>query len=57
MAQPPAANTRSGGVFIAIGGLAGVFIGRSYGQPTLGFIGGLAIGALIALAMWLNDRR
>jgi hypothetical protein len=55
MAQRP--ETRSGGIFIAIGAFAGVFIGRSLGQPTLGFIGGLALGGLIALAMWLSDRR
>lgn len=57
MARPPATNTRSGGIFIAIGGIAGVFIGRAYGQPSLGFIGGLATGGLIALALWLYDRR
>jgi ABC-type uncharacterized transport system permease subunit len=50
-------NTRSGGIFIAIGAFAGVFIGRSYGQPTMGFVGGLAVGGLIALLMWLKDRR
>jgi hypothetical protein len=56
MAQRPE-NTRSGGIFIAIGGFAGVFIGRHYGQPTFGFIGGLAIGGLLALLLWLKDRR
>jgi hypothetical protein len=56
MAQPPE-NTRSGGIFIAIGGFAGVFMGRHYGQPTVGFISGLAIGGLLALLMWLKDRR
>ncbi|MDB5716006.1 MAG: hypothetical protein JWO15_3403 [Sphingomonadales bacterium] len=50
-------NTRSGGIFIAIGGFAGVFIGRHYGQPTIGFISGLAIGGLLALGLWLKDRR
>lgn len=50
-------NIRSGGIFIAIGGFAGVFIGRAYGQPTIGFVAGLAIGGLISLAMWLKDRR
>jgi hypothetical protein len=55
MANRP--ETRSGGIFIAIGAFAGVFTGRSYGQPTLGFVSGLAIGGLIALAIWLNDRR
>ncbi|WP_162987066.1 hypothetical protein [Sphingomonas paeninsulae] len=56
MAERPQ-NTRSGGIFIAIGAFAGVFIGRSYGQPTIGFISGLTIGGVLALLLWLKDRR
>jgi hypothetical protein len=55
MAQRP--ETRSGGIFIAIGAFAGVFIGRHFGQPTLGFVAGLLTGGLIALLLWLKDRR
>ncbi|WP_293881516.1 hypothetical protein [Sphingomonas sp.] len=56
MAQSPT-NTRSGGIFIAIGAFAGVFTGRHFGQPTIGFIAGLALGGLLALLLWLKDRR
>jgi uncharacterized membrane protein len=56
MAKSPR-DTKSGGIFIAVGAFAGVFIGRSYGQPTIGFISGLAIGGLLALVLWLRDRR
>lgn len=50
-------DTKSGGIFIAIGAFAGVFIGRSYGQPTIGFIGGLVIGGILATLLWWKDRR
>lgn len=50
-------DTKSGGIFIAIGAFAGVFIGRSYGQPTIGFISGLVTGGILATLLWLKDRR
>ena len=56
MAKSPR-DTKSGGIFIAIGAFAGVFIGRSYGQPTIGFISGLLIGGVLAVLLWLKDRR
>jgi len=46
----------AGGVFIAMLAIVGVFIGGSQGQPTLGFLGGLAVGGLIALALWWKQR-
>jgi uncharacterized membrane protein len=56
MAKNPR-ETKSGGIFIAVGAFAGVFIGRSYGQPTIGFISGLVIGGILATVLWLKDRR
>ena len=46
----------AGGVFIAILALAGVFIGGFQGQPTIGLLGGLALGGLVALALWWRQR-
>ena len=47
----------AGGVFIAIFGLIGVFVGGFQGQPTIGFLGGLATGGLISLALWWKQRQ
>ncbi len=54
--SPETKPGNAGGVFIAIFPIVGVFIGGFQGQPTLGFLGGLALGGLIALAMWLKQR-
>lgn len=48
----------AGGVFIALGGMIGPFVGGGFfGQPTIGFLGGLAVGALLALLIWVIDAR
>jgi hypothetical protein len=48
----------AGGVFIALGGVIGPFVGGGFfGQPTMGFLGGLAGGALVALLIWVIDAR
>lgn len=48
----------AGGVFIALGGVIGPFVGGGFfGQPTMGFLGGLAGGALLALLIWVIDAR
>lgn len=47
----------AGGFFIAIGMLGGAIIGLVYRQPSLGMVLGLGAGVLIALAIWLLDRR
>ena len=50
-------NPKSGGVAIAFGALAGFLIGARNGQGSLGLITGLVAGCLIALAVFLLDRR
>ena len=50
MAQP--SSPLGGGGPLALCILLGVVIGLIAGQPTLGFLGGLAIGAAIAVWVW-----
>ena len=47
--------SQSGALGIAV--LAGVVIGLFVHQPTIGFLGGLAVGVAAAVAVWLIDRR
>lgn len=47
----------AGGFPIAAGVLAGTIGGLIAGQPTIGFLAGLATGVAIAVAIWLVDRR
>lgn len=51
---PPSA---AGGILIAICSMGGTAIGLTQGQVTIGFLAGLAIGSLGAIAVWLRDRR
>lgn len=53
----PTRSSAAGGFFIAAGALGGTVVGLMLRQPSLGFLGGLAIGAGIALVVWLIDRR
>lgn len=49
-------NKSAGGVFLAVGCIAGVIVGGLMGQPSIGFLGGLAAGGLVAIAIWFFDR-
>jgi len=49
-------KSSAGGIFIALGVTAGVLIGGMLGQPSIGLLAGFALGALIALAIWLRER-
>lgn len=48
---------RGGGVLLALSLIAGVAAGTLAGQPSLGFLAGLAVGLALVLAIWLADRR
>ncbi len=48
---------RAGGSILAAAIIAGVIAGIILGQPSIGFLAGAAIGTLIALLLWLRDRR
>ena len=47
----------AGGSLLALSMVAGVVTGTLYGQPSIGFLAGLLVGALFVLLVWLLDRR
>lgn len=47
----------AGGIFIAIGLLVGAIIGVALDQPSAGMVIGMGVGAAIAVAVWLLDRK
>lgn len=47
----------AGGCFLTLFILAGFVAGLAIGNPMKGVLGGTAIGAALAGAMWLIDRR
>ncbi|WP_375426832.1 hypothetical protein [uncultured Sphingomonas sp.] len=54
--MPRSRPSAAGGVLVAIGTILGAVIGVSLQQPTLGIIIGVAIGAALAVVIWLRDR-
>ena len=54
MTQP---NPLAGGCFLTLFILAGFITGLAIGNPMAGVIGGTAVGAALATALWLLDRR
>jgi len=47
----------AGGIFIALGLLIGAIIGVAMDQPSAGAVIGMAIGTVIAVAIWVMDRK
>ena len=47
----------AGGIFIALGLLVGAIAGVALDQPSAGMVIGFGAGAVIALAIWLLDRK
>jgi len=50
-------STRAGGCFLTLCILAGFPLGLALGNPMKGILIGTAVGAAIALLLWLLDRR
>jgi hypothetical protein len=50
-------NPRAAGIWLAIVLMMGAVIGAMLHQPTIGVLTGAVIGGVIALAMWLRDRK
>ncbi|MEH3102406.1 MAG: hypothetical protein PGN12_00685 [Sphingomonas phyllosphaerae] len=53
---PPSRNTSAGGFPIAIGALGGTAIGLYAGQPSIGFLAGIAAGVTLAVMIWWRER-
>lgn len=50
-------NPTGAGAIIALMILGGAIIGGLMGQPSIGLLAGTAIGFLIALLLWLRERK
>lgn len=50
-------TTQAGGLFLMLGIVGGTIWGMTTGQVMLGVLTGTGIGAALAVAMWLIDRR
>ncbi|MEA3004644.1 MAG: hypothetical protein QOH81_3432 [Sphingomonadales bacterium] len=48
---------QAGGAILAIAIIAGAVAGTMAGQPSIGLVVGTGAGILLALLIWLNDRR
>jgi LytS/YehU family sensor histidine kinase len=49
--------TQAAGSVLAISIIAGAVAGVIVGQPSIGFLVGLAAGLLLVILFWLNERR
>ena len=49
--------SRSGGCLLAFSVLAGTFVGLLFGQLSIGFLAGAALGLILVIAVYLLDRR
>ncbi|WBH17252.1 hypothetical protein [Sphingomonas radiodurans] len=57
MNRPATPTANAGGFLLAASLLVGTIIGVMKGEPSIGFMVGLAIGVALAVAVWLLDRR
>ena len=55
MAHPQDNFPRAGGFLLALSILIGPIVGAMMGEPSIGFLAGVVIGLLLALAVWLSD--
>jgi hypothetical protein len=47
----------AGGAPLALLMIVGVIVGGEFGQPTIGLIGGTALGVALAIVIWRRGRR
>lgn len=57
MSLPDQRSPSGGGFVLAASLMIGTIIGLVLGQPTIGFLAGLGVGAAAAVAFWLKGRR
>ena len=56
-AMSKARQSRAGGVLIALGIVIGIVVGAILHEPSIGVLAGFGVGTLLALLVWLLDRR
>jgi hypothetical protein len=47
----------AGGIFIAFGLLIGAIVGVAMDQPSAGAVIGMVIGSIVAMLIWVMDRK
>lgn len=50
-------DPRAGGCFLSLLIIAGFAVGLSFGDPVAGALTGTAAGILVALIVWMADKR
>ena len=50
-------STQAAGFILAVSILGGAVAGSILGQPSIGFLAGVAAGAAFAILFWLIERR
>lgn len=56
MNDTPSSSPLGGGILLAIGSIGGAIVGTVMGQPSIGLVAGVVLGALGATAIWLWDK-
>lgn len=57
MNTPTSRKPMAGGCLLTLSIFVGVALGIAYRQTSAGFLAGLGVGIVLALAVWLLDRR
>ena len=55
--KPMARPRLSGGIFLFLGLLIGSIAGIALNEPSIGMISGFGVGIIIAIVVWLFDRK
>lgn len=56
MSRPDQRSRSAGGFIIAASLMVGTIVGLVVGEPSIGFLAGLGIGAITAVVLWLKAR-
>ncbi|MDX3910367.1 MAG: hypothetical protein QHC67_11165 [Sphingobium sp.] len=56
MTTPKKTNPTGAGAIIALLALVGAIGGGALGQPSIGLLGGIGVGVIIAVLLWLRER-
>jgi len=50
-------QSRGAGIFIVLAIAIGTAVGTAMGQSSAGLVAGIAVGSVIAVGLWLRDRK